>query len=404
MNIVPYKLALTDTICIESKGRKVTSNDPYVLLDFLLQREESELSVVWNVDEFIAIILRTFPEEELRKLSKTKKCKLLPYHIFYIKEKMFNIKKSRVKQTHSFYSLDQYFRDLEDQPEDMQSLCDQLGEALEIMNLQNTTKLTSPIAIYKDVMFKHQYIPSYENVAPEKVLTAKGGLYEYCIRCANKPWIEAFKIGYFPKTYDYDMVSCYPGIAMNLLDTKQIDWRKTNRYEKKAAFGYCKGQITIPDRVRIHPFMYVVTGNGREIPHTPVGTWQAFITKEQWDFMNKWNLGEFELEDAWWGFYTAPAPLYPLRNILSNLLNFKSHSNKLVAMLGKLMANGFYGSFGELREDEDGMRYGPYANCVYFCEIQSRARLHVADWIYRNKAVDNVIHISVDGVLTDREI
>lgn len=410
MNIKPYKIQLLsdNRIRIETSGASVETGIPETALSFLLNRDEDQLSVVWNVDEFISVLLRLFPETELKKLQKRRKCFVRPFSVYYLNNKTFSVKQASRKGFNGFYSLDQYFPEVDDEPEDLQSYCDQLDKALTIMKQSHTRTLVSPIGIYKSCMFKHLTLPNYRQIAPKEVLLGdKGsdGLAVYALNCSSKLWIENYKIGYFEKIWDYDMVSCFPTIAAELYDMSKFNWERSELFYPEAFYGYCKGIIRINKNVKLHPFIYKRTeADGNLHSYTPVGTWETYLTKAEIDFLYKWKLGEFELIDGWFGFPKKSGLSQPYRKPIADLMKWKNHKNKLVSRLGKLQANGLYGVQGEWRDTEEGEVPGPHANFLVFAEISSRARLHVADWIYRHKLVNNVVYISVDGVATDREV
>lgn len=90
----------------------------------------------------------------------------------------------------------------------------------------------------------------------------------------------------------------------------------------------------------------------------------------------------------------------PLEIPMNRLLAFKEDKDKLVRLLAKRMSVGIYGKFGEEHKEEFGKHFNP----VYFAEISTQVRLQVAEFIYEHKLQDNLIHVSVDGVLVDREV
>ena len=65
-----------------------------------------------------------------------------------------------------------------------------------------------------------------------------------------------------------------------------------------------------------------------------------------------------------------------------------------------MSVGGLYGKFGEEHKD----RFGKHFNPVYFAYISTICRLQVAEFIYKNKLMNNIIHISVDGVVSTRKI
>lgn len=199
------------------------------------------------------------------------------------------------------------------------------------------------------------------------------------------------------QVWDYDIQSCFPSIAKGLIDITDAEWLHSNKYQKDANYGFCEGRVTIYPHVKVHPIIYT-DDNGRL--STPVGSWNTYLCKCEIDFINKWNIGYFEIFSGWWCFCKNPNKR-PLENVANRLLKYKESKNEVVRLLAKRMSvGGLYGKFLEEHKD----KFGKYFNSVYGATISSEARLEVAEFIYRNHAESSLIHVSVDGVLLDEPI
>lgn len=97
--------------------------------------------------------------------------------------------------------------------------------------------------------------------------------------------------------YDYDIIASFPTVARDLIDIRHCEWIKSNEYQANAVYGYCKGKITIHDWVTVSPIIYEAE-DGSLL--TPTGIWDTYLTKGEIDFVNKWGIGKFEIEEGWW--------------------------------------------------------------------------------------------------------
>ena len=195
--------------------------------------------------------------------------------------------------------------------------------------------------------------------------------------------------------YDYDIIASFPSIARNLIDVRHCEWVKDWRYKALAIYGYCKGIVTIYPEVTVSPIIYQDEQGNLS---TPTGTWKTYLTKGEIDFILKWQIGEFNIEDGWWAI--PKKEIKPLQIPMDRLLAYREDDDKLVRILAKRMSVGVYGKFGEEWSDRFGKHFCP----CWFAEISTQVRLEVADFIYKHKLQENLIHIGVDGVLVDKEV
>jgi len=195
--------------------------------------------------------------------------------------------------------------------------------------------------------------------------------------------------------YDYDIVASFPSIARNLIDIRHCNWVNSKDYQGDAVYGYVKCTVTIYDWVQVSPIIYE-TEDGSLL--TPTGTWETYLTKGELDFIDKWKIGEYKIIDGWWAI--SERVTRPLRIVMDRLLSHKESSNELVRLLAKRMSVGAYGKFGEEHKEEFGRHFNP----VWFAEISTQVRLRVAQFIYKHKLQEHLIHVSVDGVLLSKPV
>ncbi len=206
--------------------------------------------------------------------------------------------------------------------------------------------------------------------------------------------------------YDYDMTSAFPRVAAKLYDTRGCDWVESEEYQPKAVYGYCKGIVTIHDWVMVSPIIYIGE-NGGSLSAT--GNWETYLTKGEIDFIKKWGIGEFKIENGYWAIPKNPGRKLPqpFEHIVDRLLEWKKKGGLEGDLAKRMSVGGAYGKLGEEHETEFGKHFSP----CWFAEISTQTRLAVAEWLYKhgigqadNEGYKHLIHISVDGVLLDKEV
>lgn len=397
MKIIAFESKLNENRSItvsNSLGDTITTKKLHKIIDFLylsIDDTKNTARVAWNIDIFVAPILSLLIEEELIRLHEKKRFYLAPYRISYVKEKVFSISYSGSKNymTISYYGLSQYLLDIEETPDllDSQYYADQLNDALKEMEMQ-TTKLASPIKIYEDCMLKNMLLPKKDDI-PQMAL-------ELSHKCAGRLWIEAFKLGYFEKIYDYDISSAFPTAAMDLVDIRYGEWKETNLIPYDAIYGYAEVEVNIRKEIKVHPIMKRYYEKAEEVWHTPTGRWPTELTLNQIKFIYAYNLGTAFIKHAiWFKPYSKSTPLLiPMKKIL----RWKKSDNVIIKDIAKRQSTGIYGKFLERKGE------GPYYNPVYGAEISTNPTLALAGIIYKHNAMDNLICVKVDGFMTDKEL
>jgi hypothetical protein len=369
----------------ESTGEKCRTTRLDWLLDFLLEPfDEAHMKVCWNLDGFVAPLLRLLGKDACRELSEPEhKVFVRPYSLFYIPGKVFSIRRGRYQAT--LYGIDQYFPDTEEPGEasTLGGLGDYLVAQLERMGLQ-PRKLTSPVAIYEDSLLSHMDVPTIAEM-PENALECA----RYAYNCCGRLWISNFKVGHWDTAFEYDIASAFPYEAAHLYSTRHCKYQKSKRYVEGAHWGFLRGRVTI--WADVSPIVYRMG----DWLICPKGTWDTFLTLDEVRFIEKWGIGKFELKDGW--FLTFTAPIHPLEVPMQKLF-VQRMENETCRLLSKRMAVGVYGKF--IEQHDDGS-YGWYFNPMYAAQISTRVRLRVADFIYNHKLQDSLLSVAVDSVLLD---
>jgi hypothetical protein len=359
---------------------------------FILEGDGDGHRTVWDLDQSVAPILKLLGQEKCRELASPEhKTKWQDFNIFYIPKKLFAVKYHQYEFT--LYGVDQYYPDHKDaeDPYDVAAGTEILLKAVERMGLPEPSKLTSPVAIYEETAMRRMMLPTLADM-PKDALEAS----EYAYHCAGKAWVTAYKLGHFKKVYDYDIVSSYPSEASRLFSTTYCNYKKSATYQP-CDVAFMHGTITID--APISPIIRR-TEEGNLI--NPVGAWDDYITSEEADFIKRWGLGNFKMKDGWFlKFYAGIKPLEMPMQRLFNTRRRMSKYDDLIDRMCKRIAVGIVGKFAEQYADN---KPGKYFNPIWHALVTSRTRLKVAEFIFGNKLLDNLLHVSTDGVLIDSEL
>lgn len=368
-----------------------TSKDLTDIFNFISAGDNINL-VCWDLDREVSVLLKRLSKTQLIELQKTAKTSYKDHRIFYINGKLFSITGYDSFRPRNIYHIEQYYPDHEDVTDlqEVLNLGNNIQSALKIMGMQSN-KLSSPVAIYEDCVLNHIELPTIKssNITKEAA--------QFAWRCSGKLWIECYKIGHYESVYDYDISGAFPTFSKMMIDTTDAKWFKDDKFHPEAHYGFCKGYVTINKDITVSPIVYESEDGDLS---TPTGTWLTYLTMQEIQFIKEWNIGKFEIHEAWWCICKNPNKR-PLENIANRLLAFKKHENKTVSLLAKRMSvGGLYGKFGEEHKDSFGKHFNP----VWFSCISTLCRIEVARFIYTHKLEKSLIHVSVDGVLVTKEV
>ena len=397
MRIIGYtsKTVGNKVLVTESTGEQCLSDNPSELLTFLAEPFESEdvIKAVWDLADFVAPILKLLPHFVVKHLADSKGSKFENVFLYYIPSKVFSLKVQGWPNRVRFYELVQYYPDYPD-PDDALNVAaygtDLLGQLKKVgIYLQGGDRLTSPAAVFEDKILRHVSLPSFKD-APE-------GLNSYAYACCGRLWISALQIGRWQqgKVWDYDINSAFAYQASQLFDFRHAKIEHSDTLVKGAHWGFLRGYVSIDSPVS--PIMYETEDGSLA---NPVGEWEGCITLDEARFITKNKLGKFKLLDGW--FITFVAPVKPLESIVNRLYAQRQRTNPTLDLFLKRGVNGaFYGKFIErFSETEVGDFFCP----AYAAMISTRARLQVGQFILDNNLADDLLHVSVDGLLATKKV
>lgn len=371
-------------IIYDSTDRGLVTNDINRLLEWLCQPPEG-LACFWKLDQTVELIKALLSPWHKEKLTKTSRCFVRPYNLFYSPGKILSIRLGMWE--YPYYNLSQFFPD-----SNPQSASEVAGKGQELLDSLRSigfypTRLTSGAGIGQEMILDHLSLPTYKDIPEEAV--------DYASDCYPRTWIEAHKLGHFEQAQDWDITYSFPWAASQLLDTRYCQWVKADYYVKGAVYGYCKGAVTIDKDVKTSPICYTTLDKG---DIHPTGTWKDTLTLDEIRLIKTYKLGSFGLKDGW--FCVPRLVIKPLEAVVNRLYKHKDNGS-LAGRLAKQIAVGtFYGKFAQIQPDARGeLKPGKFFNPVYACQIETQVRCKVARFIYAHGL--EPIHIWVDGLLCE---
>lgn len=418
MHIVGYHI--TNNLIANSDSELCTEK-PW--LDFLFADKGESIKVLYSLDYSVACLLKmiSMSEKACKELLETNDLEYQGYTFQYIPSSWFAIRDKQNHQWAGFSNMNQYEqtpRGLITKPTEAQHYAkaaqlvgEQVHNTLSELGL-HPVSLTSPISAFNKEVLSKLDLPTVDDM-PDEVAQLS---YE----CCKGSWIECFKIGYFEDTLDFDIRSAYGSELAQLIDFRYGKWIHgipENIYCTNAIYGYCKGIVTINK-----PFSPIFYKSNRT-NFTPTGTWETVLTKNEIDFIRKWKLGTFEIKDGWWRIPNEETEQFgnnlatgitktlldiinrPLLPMIHNLYSKKQQSSSSFEdNIIKRIISGIWGKMIEILPEnaqkrllKQGEKY--ILNPVWACQTEVGVRLRVAEFILSNNLQDNILSITVDGVL-----
>lgn len=400
------------------------------ILQFLITHCHRKIGVFYNLNYDFQAILKWLPVEKWIELHDTEKIVYNEYILKYIKDKFLIIKYHNRK--YYFYDISQFYSkkslaytakkylnmektdpgiDLSDIPEYMfsvpefQSYCKNdslLAEKLayhfyeicKSMHLK-PTRFSSPAAISIRYFANACDIPTINELEP--------ALLEYAYNSTSGAFIEVFKRGYFPKTFNYDINSAYPASIAQLIDYRLGDFIFSKRTIPDGAhigFMHVKINSNYSDRYSYHsPF---ILQNRNKVNYFPVGYFKTYITLDEYNaYCNDF---EIDIIDGW---YFIPFILqFPFKEKVEYLYNIRKNcTDDSLKLFLKIALNGMYGKFLEknLNLDTNNIETGNYFNPLYASHILAQTRIKIYNFL---KSLDfkDIISVQTDGVFCLKDI
>jgi hypothetical protein len=196
--------------------------------------------------------------------------------------------------------------------------------------------------------------------------------------------------------------SAYSSFAANLYDIRRGKWIQSKEYQPEAVYGYCNAEVSID--TDFSPILYkAIFDNERdELTYTPNKVFEAELTKSKLDLLDKYNIGFGTITDAWWWIPDKSKPQYqPLKGMINWLYDKKQTAEGMDRKIDKrVMAGAFYGIFLQRK----GSGLGEHFLSCWGAEIEAQDQCKVFSTIMDNHLEKHLLHIAVDGFISDKEM
>jgi len=388
----------------DSTGRVLLSN----FIEGLLVTGD-EMNICYNLNWFAATLFRLIglTEDQLRKLHETTIVTTSAgYSIKFVSEKFLRIMDFSTNKKVFFSDALQYSNDKTISYDDNSPAT----EAKEAQRLGNEAynayielglhprNLISPVKIFSNERMKNANLPTIDNI-PDNADW-------YFTQCCKGGWVESYKKGHFPETWDYDMVSAYASKLMNLYDTRYGKWVESSDYIKEAAYGACLCNVEITSPFSPLLMSPAERDDAVDFDNTtsPIGIFPEpiYLTKSYIDFIRKYKIGRvFKiLSGHWWipEINGKRQVTKPLKKIIAELYNKKHTTSGMTKYIAKRIMNGLWGYTGQDMEED----FGDYFNPVWHATVESEIRLDVARFVLDNGLFNDLLSVIFDGVLTTK--
>jgi hypothetical protein len=389
---------------VNSWGDGVESSDLSTLLHWLkYSRTDGALRVVWDLDAFLAPVLRKMSVSLLKLIaSNDNGASFDGDTIFYALHKM-----ARFRQAY-YYGIQEFWATNTPPPssvDELQQRADELTDALVQLGMGDFQRIASPIAIFEQTELGQK---TYEQIPRDyDVPQYCSGMLEYADKADRKEWITNYQIGHWDNLYDWDISAAYSYEASRLPHIQDLEFWKSNSIgsrEDGALFGFVKGRMWVdPD----HPMQHCspVMVNDGVFHGNPAGWLEPdCYSLDEVRFTTDNGLGGFIMEDGYFAkVVNGVRPRYPLRAIMERLYNLRGMS-PVASSVVKAVANQLVGKLVERlrwRNNTEGEIY----NSVYHSLITSGCRVKVAHFLLGNDiGKDELVAVQTDGCRITKDI
>ena len=384
---------ITNNGIATSKGDVITEPSYFYKLFELCN---GHTPVFYDLDAAVASLLHLIEcnKADAQKLLRKETLWLAPYILTYFPKRFFSIDYGGGGKNHPYLNFanmnqmgyhDAYYT--EGNP--LQDAVNKAKEAEETaiavdlilckLGLPNSS-LTSPSSTFLK-KFNLKW-PTMDDCPDEVTELAKDGVMGQ--------WFESFKLGAF-EPRDFDINGSYLYELSKLPDIRNGKWIQARTPPDTAILGIAKG--TLDTEAPFHPFIVKIN----KYNYTPIGRFPAILTLQALQFLKRWNLGTFQVDEGWWWI---PQNHY---EIYKGAMMFLWKARQGTSGRERLIIQRIYSSLvGKQLEHFDTKGFGDMFNPIIGLTVEVNSRLHVAEACMQS----NIIPLAVmaDGFITDTQI
>ena len=330
--------------------------------------------VFYDLDSSVSslLFLLTISKEQGQKLLGKEKLWIPPYSLTYFPKHFFSIDYSGGGKNHPFlnfahmnqpgyhdayYTSDNSLDDAIKKAKQAEATANDVYSILCELGLPNTN-LVSPSSTFLK-KFSLGW-PTLDD-CPEEVS-------ELAWRGIMGQWFEAYKLGFFEETYDYDLNASYLAQLSKLPDLRKGNWIQSKTPPDEATLGIVEGLLST--EAEFHPF--IIKHN--KTNYTPTGRFPVILTLQSLRFLKRWNLGTFQSSKAhWW---------IPQKNnyeIYKGAMMFLWNARQGTSGRKRLLIQRIYSSLvGKQLEYSDTKGFGDMFCPIIPLTVEANSRLQVA--------------------------
>jgi hypothetical protein len=227
-----------------------------------------------------------------------------------------------------------------------------------------------------------------------------------CSEIMTQEWRDIFKVGHWQKDEitDFDISSSYPSLMAKLPDITDAKFFESDTLPQDYTWGILRGDITVVKDVS--PFVHEVNGSDCY----PKGILaNKLITTDQLWLLKKYG-GLFNMKHG--RFFKVDKEAYPFKPLMLELSQKKEHPNKIVHEIAKGISVGVWGMLCQRYPVAENLntketvswKLGDNFNSIYGAMVSSRCSVKVAAFIYENKLDESMVSVTVDGLLSEKDI
>ena len=395
-----------------SSGANCVSSDFNQLLEFLQFTGKHVFRFAFELDEFIAPVLRKLPLSGLQELADTKETVAGRFRIYYIPGRLFQVGPVGQPFGTRYYGIKRFLNIMGILPtpplEQVRETGQDILDTVEAIGLGEPKRLTTAGAMFTatDIGSKlMQSIPTTSDYPPGLL----EDIVEMSVLADNKYWVMAYQVGcWMLGLFDYDLTACFASIAASLVDIRDMEfWRSDSvgKREQGAYYGLVRGRFHLDMDAEYSHASPIVVEQDNDLVGQAYG-WipEDVYTLDEIRVVERYSLGEFIQtgQGVFAKIMNGVHPRYPFREAMEWLYTKRSWS-EMASTICKTAANAVVGKLIE-RERGDGS-VPEYRNQFYHALITAQTRCAITKFLVENEVKESeLVTVQTDGVRLTRDI
>ena len=402
----------SDVVILQaSSDAKCISSDINQLLEFLQFTGKHVFRFTFELDEFIAPVLRKLPSSNLQEMVDTKETIVGRFRIYYIPGKVFQVGPIGQPFGTRYYGIKRFLNIVGILPtpplEQVLSTGQDILDTAEAIGLGEPKRLTTAGAMFTstDIGSKlMQSIPTTSDYPPGLL----EDIVEMSVLADNKYWVMAYSIGcWMSGLFDYDLTACFASIAAGLVDTRDMEfWRSSSmgKREQGAYYGLVHGRFYLDSNAEYSHASPIMVEQDNGVGQAYGWLPEDVYTLDEVRTVERYSLGEFIQtgQGIFAKIMNGVHPRYPFREAMEWLYTKRNWSD-MASTICKTAANAVVGKLIE-RERGDGS-VPEYRNQFYHALITSQTRCAITKFLVENEVQESeLVTVQTDGVRLTRDI